>query len=367
MNPTPANSQPSLLELGQAINQHVQQVCCIGSYNRGSCNQAYHEFLKLIKASYLIFYEPKLGVQKRLNLTLDEQAKYYIAVSTQIVYQRPFPYDIPGILKPNDTVAYTKLDELTTDPFYLTLINRIYPLESKFKFHQLTAKDFLPIIAFTMELERSEITIQRDALSLSLLQEGMEDCQYIKKYGPGEEFSTDDDKALFLKKTFRDVKNSAFFRGIGNCGVMADVAFTAAIADESDFAVTYLRFTCGSAQNVDVVNCIALGNWPEPGCIIIAPWSNNAVFSWKKFEQTPQIEDTSAPKHDNAKVICRLSVAEKQTARKTLLALGYNSWLTSETRQANLQRAQQLTGQFMAMTQSFIPATEQKATFSPKP
>ena len=100
------------------------------------------------------------------------------------------------------------------------------------------------------------------------LKTGNKEAEFNDLFEQAKSFN--DKKDFFLETIIRQVKSTAYYHGVGNCALMADAAFLEAINQEDDLKLTYLRFM-RTDKKVDVLNCIALGNWPDSNCVIIAP------------------------------------------------------------------------------------------------
>jgi hypothetical protein len=91
----------------------------------------------------------------------------------------------------------------------------------------------------------------------------------------------DENDSLYLNDTIRQLYTNLMYGGVGNCEPMADLAMLFAIHMEG-FSESVHRIRFLKTNSLDELNCIALGSFPNPGCVIVSPWSSeeNQVFIW---------------------------------------------------------------------------------------
>ena len=78
--------------------------------------------------------------------------------------------------------------------------------------------------------------------------------------------------AMYFNRTFFDIK-AAPLHGVAACEIMAEFALfeTIRMSKKLDCEIHYIRFL-GLPQRCETMNFIALGNWPDKGCLLISPW-----------------------------------------------------------------------------------------------
>ena len=172
---------------------------------------------------------------------------------------------------------------------------------------------------------------------------------FIEQFNRGEEFTSQKQQALFIKQTIKDVKNGAALFGVGNCGLMADCAFLAALSLDLSDPITYIRFV-SSDPHVDMINAIAIGDWPNPGCLIVSPWqgSQGMTYLWQgEVTTTPEIMRLGP--YDQVKVIFRVNPSTDQDSelRAKLTEHGYGNWLDLPQREHNLNEIRQFSSTFL--------------------
>jgi hypothetical protein len=109
--------------------------------------------------------------------------------------------------------------------------------------------------------------------------------------------------------------------GVGNCEPMADFALLNAIEKSKDLACTinYIRFS--SYQDCEELNTIALGNWPDKGCLIVCPWLGE-IYPWEG-----DLKSTLAVSHypSYKNIICMKPGEEMNTLRTTLETIPFTT------------------------------------------
>ena len=104
------------------------------------------------------------------------------------------------------------------------------------------------------------------------------------------------DRQKALEYILYDVIYGAFYFGVGNCQIMAEVAFLLAIQSIQNTPIRYIQFL-QTERNVEELNAIVIGDWPKTGCRILAPWESTEPFLWNgSFENTPQLQNYNTDK-----------------------------------------------------------------------
>jgi hypothetical protein len=329
-------------QLAENIGSHVHQICCYGADNIGQAKDARDEYFKFLKAITVIFVTYKdLSLQKMGLSEKEQQAYNKLAQEIQVGKFK----SQNAIFKAGETIAMVTIDEVINKVDLLRFVNKLYPLSQKFKFNKLQPKNFYAL--FALLLRDQEMTIAPP---------NQDEYIYMTKYELGIEFLDAKEKERFLTKTISDVKATAYLHGFGNCALMADTAFIQAIYLDHNEKITYLRFIREDGK-ADVLNCIVLGNWPEPNCIIISPWlAENQVISWQgSIEATPEIKGINE-KYDSWKTLCVITPQEKAEAKKKVQQSGYKYW-NEEIRNNNLAKVKSYADLFLENINQVVEST----------
>lgn len=129
--------------------------------------------------------------------------------------------------------------------------------------------------------------------------------------------------------------------GYGNCEPMADIAFFEAVMQNFSCGIYYIRFDNAYNANIEEINTIVLGNWPEAGCTVLSPWeeAQGKHYTWKgSCENTEGVSIL----HNRARIIFSISkddpYQEKAFIQNFLKKAGYENWLIDSRRAAILTR-----------------------------
>ncbi|HSW68860.1 MAG TPA: hypothetical protein VLI69_01710 [Gammaproteobacteria bacterium] len=153
-------------------------------------------------------------------------------------------------------------------------------------------------------------------------------------YTPGREPKTPADRMLFVSETIKSCKTFSFVYAYGNCAPMADIVFLESIYRGIPEDITYLRFIQKGNPRVDEINVIALGKWPEPGCLIISPWEGKQgkCYFWQGSEAKTQEVIQKGHNHTNVLFHLKNLSQEKVLYKKMLVTARYEAWLENPER-----------------------------------
>lgn len=128
----------------------------------------------------------------------------------------------------------------------------------------------------------------------------------------------DDDqkmREIYQEYTLRESELTTAY-GVGNCEPMADFALLNTIETMQDnYEINYIRFP--KTEEYDEMNTIALGDWPNKGCIIISPWlgESGEFFTWQG-----NVETTKEVSHyPSVKVIFTIKPGQEMDEWKKIL------------------------------------------------
>jgi hypothetical protein len=341
-----------LIALGNKITAHVAKVCCFGADNTGKEEEAKIEYLKFIKAMTALFLTHtdacKKFIENSSTIRFQEQWQQIRSKGSRRKYIFTNGY---GIFTAGRTMFILNLAELLNhSAIVFDWINQIYPFNKEFNFQELSPVNLYTHFAVVLSNENSYTDAEKAKKDGSYDSKLQNERSFLFCYEQGYSFNKNKD--FFITNTINSVRN-AYNYGFGNCALMADTAFIEAINTVDDADVTYLRFT-RKEGTCDVLNCIALGNWPDKNTVIIAPWlTNNKVFCWNgNIDNTFEIKGINQ-NYDTAQELCKVSANEKPKFRTQLQELGYLDWLNSSTRKDNLKKIEGYSEKFFEIVSSF--------------
>ena len=288
------------------IIQLVKDACCHGATNLGKSKNA-NELWIAILGSFTQMHAKLNDNSKIEELTSEEDVKLceffnkYCSIN-QVISSSHQPIAIDGCyIKPH-------IARLLAHPEILKLVNEHCPfgLEQQ-KLDNLKPKHFYPIVADEMMHILKGVKLSyRKQKKVEIAIEVLTELAIMQIYEAGEEF-TEKSIEPFIVKTLEDVKEAVYTYGFGNCSLMADAAFLWAIQENTGESVHYLRIHCDENKKVDVINLVAIGPWPEPGCTLMIPWGGHGVITWNgSIAKTPALTKIH-PSYNNILKICSLS------------------------------------------------------------
>jgi len=342
----------SAKELGTDINLHVHRVCAFGSTNLGDSRKADRENIKYMKALHNILVGAASATMKKIEQNVDKKQlpatkKLLEKMRKKVRMVNIAGLSAQGIFKEGEECAMLPLKNAIS-PRIMEIVNIVYPYDKNFDTSLLKESDFYSVYASILSSEATMAYCESRQGDRFFQADALGEFLYTKILAADGNFNTENLKKLFIKSIIRFVKNGAYFHGTGNCELMADTALLEAIFKPHDFNIHYVRFTRDVGE-VDVINCIVLGDWPNPGCQIIVPWysEDKRVFTWQgSIEATPEIKNNN--QHYNCfKEIAHFSVAEKEKFKKQLDEMGYSHWMESPTREENFRTIRDFSTQFL--------------------
>lgn len=155
-----------------------------------------------------------------------------------------------------------------------------------------------------------------------LLRNREEEIKIGSHYSIEKKMEPTDEKhrALLIQYLVNDIKFGPFYFGIGNCQLMAELAFLLGIQTLSSTPIRSVQFQ-HSEGKFEELNAIVVGNWPTPGCIVLAPWYSQESFEWKgALDKTPEMSH-----YDTTSVLFTVKDQQEQTNLQQLLSkLNFN-------------------------------------------
>ena len=114
---------------------------------------------------------------------------------------------------------------------------------------------------------------------------------------------------MYFNRTFFDIK-AAPLHGVAACEIMAEFALfeTIRMSKKLDCEIHYIRFL-GLPQRCETMNFIALGNWPDKGCLLISPWlgeKGDTVIWQGSLKATGKHAKINFPDYSKMKTIFRI-------------------------------------------------------------
>lgn len=335
-----------LEEILSTVLIKVNEIYCFGSNNKGATKQTEEKFQLILKAITIIFDKPNQGVLKRIlaEYALDDLEEILKQGSRVTKWKKP---DVPAF-KYEDKIIYLPLKSVTDiDSKLLGIIKTVYPPD-KFNWNENLINNACATFAAYMrdrfDDERAEKLYSACKGNLMSNREYTDELRYKLLYDAASEPEGKKTRDTFFKQTLKDAKKNALF-GIGNCGLLADLAFLEMIYQNLDCKISLIRFVCAENPKVEECNAVALGDWPKAGCIIINPWhgEKGKYYQWNgSFENTP--EATQLLKLHNKILVLFESQpksSERKRHRQFLIESGYASWLENSTRIENINLAKQ--------------------------
>ncbi len=131
--------------------------------------------------------------------------------------------------------------------------------------------------------------------------------------------------------------------GLGNCEAMAAIAFIESVLQDITCTISLVRFDNSSDSSIEEINAVALGNWPEPGCIILSPWQGDfgKSYVWEGLKNTKALSEEDCFNRSR----CLFSISgygddhqDKAYIKKYLQSVHYENWLRNPERLDNLAR-----------------------------
>jgi hypothetical protein len=348
-------------EQGQAILNQVGQICLLGSANKSRISlRALH---RLHQATQRLLNTYDKEFQEKIQ-------EYFRAKKIDIKQQKRIKQKIREHRKELVKGCFTKLNSLEENateaiticslkslmyPDFLQIIRFVYPAPDIFNWKEVQLDIMAAVLAMyfydydykAKQLKTSDKTPKKSKPAQSIFFSLPEGGEIVGNrlvefcFNAGEEIRDEKLKEVFFEKTLADVMGCPVLYGTGNCALMTDCAFLTALSLGIEAPLTYIRFVSESNKKIDVVNAIALGPWPEPGCLVISPWQKEGIcYPWQgEISETPEIMSLSK-EYDNVKIILQIDPASPQGKRwKTALdkQQDFNNWHTLESRQKNLK------------------------------
>ncbi len=198
-----------------------------------------------------------------------------------------------------------------------------------------TNKGKNPVAEYATQLHKKEDSNTTDSME-SLMQL----ASYMDRfYTPGIEPRKPADRVLFIQETIKSCKTFSFIYAYGNCAPMADIVFLESIHRNIPEDITYLRFNQKGNPRIEGINVVALGKWPEPGCLIVSPWENKQgkCYFWRGSEA--KTEEVAKNGYNHTIVLFHLKNTsdEKQLYKKMLLNAKYETWLANPERHQKMK------------------------------
>lgn len=309
------------------ISKTVMQVCCFGGNNYVKRNELTTTFNNLMTAVFKLKGILENANNTQLPKKVREQLKQasaqfensdsffgiqkndwskYFQTSKyiQTSYEQGIcinPAVLPIILRYMAQVI-SKIDDPQKLPFYTDF--------QKLKTYELS--DFQSFVSFLayiwiIKIKSPEVRIK-----------GKEEEIKIGTYYSLEqkiEPTNQNHRKLLLQYMVSDLTFGSFYFGMGNCQLMAELAFLVGIQMLSATPIRYVQFQ-STTKVYEELNAIVVGNWPNPGCFVLAPWYREASFEWKgTFATTPEIKH-----HDKTSIFFTVKDKQEQTELQQLLA-----------------------------------------------
>lgn len=286
-NPPMLNAWPQSTEnFPERIAKQVEEICAFGGNNKGSAK----DFTQSVNDTIQELIRFKCTYEQRDKFPSDARAKIETAYSNMLIQSKAFK----ELIDKWDTY-FAKVIEGRADfnPLGVKFLLEFY-MEVKCgdpsnnsayqKIKQTQLDDIKPIICELMKTWITEVTNPATALQHRTKKEielGNKYCLELKKEPP------DKHKPLVMQYIINDVKMSCFNFGGGNCQLMAELSFLLAIQQSPQTPIRLMQF---SGEKYEELNGIVFGEWPKPGCIILAPWYSNKSFEWKgSLKDTPEL------------------------------------------------------------------------------
>jgi|GEM_PF-5542926 len=159
-------------------------------------------------------------------------------------------------------------------------------------------------------------------------------CNYFTRHK--KEPKTPKDRIAFLRGLASITKVLSYNYGFGNCEHMADLAFFEAVMQNFNCGIHYIRFDHATNPFLEELNVLVLGNWPQPGCLIISPWEGDQGKSYEWQGDCRATKSLANQNYNRARSLFSISVEdpyqEKYFIRSMLNKANYSSWLHDKTR-----------------------------------
>jgi hypothetical protein len=315
----------------QIIIQLVKEACHHGSTNLGESKEAHEKVWIILIES---FTQMHAKLQNSRHTIEPQDQKILEHFFTQHCNVGVAMYDWQKKISHSNRYVSPEIDKLVEHPLILRLIHKYCPLKfNKEQFMASTPEVFWPIIAN----ELSEILFKREqedkpknqAEMMKLL---LSEMALLQKFEKGQQF-TGEDIEPFIVKTLKDVEHTVYTCGFGNCALMNDAAFLWAIHMNTLQDVHYLRIRCRENPAVDVINFVAIGTWPQPGCLLIVPWGGHGVIEWQgSIEKTPALTRIDRAYNDIL-TLCALNPKQQKHVQSLLKKSGFERFKDMPKRQ----------------------------------
>ena len=343
-------------EEAKQIIEYVHKIYCFGSTNKGAAKQAAAKFQLILKAITIIL----LNKYPKVKKILFEDQKFSqkdIDDLYGMCEERFWTRSKVAAFKPGDTIVFLPLEQITQpDSKMLQMVKEVYPPD-KFNWNEESVDGLIAILAdYLSQWDKIKDKFSKPAAKIYKL---FNSPQYIDEkkvtdsfYNPGIQPVTKEDRNLFLKQMLKEVRESIMY-GVGECGLMADLAFINAAYSDLTCNITYIRFINKDNAEVEECNAIVLGDWPKPGCLIVSPWQGNGeYYTWNgSIHKTPQI--TRLNNYNYVKVIFKMLANSEEIAdfRQMIKEKGYSSWLEDPKR---LEKLAEIRDQHDALKTSLL-------------
>jgi len=374
-------------EIAQKILDKVYSAYSCGSLNKGDAKTGIKLFHALWKKISVMLTNISNADKKKL-LKYDNK-RFNILVSKAL--ERRWTISGDANFKLGDTVMYLPLDLMTDkNSKLLGMIKEIFPNQ----LNSWNEKSADSLSAFFADYYRQWVGIEKlhkkanGEINEAFISKLRTSPKFVAEakfrnefYIPAVEPVNVQDRQLFLKQTLKDVKEGIMF-GVGQCGLMADLALLEAIYLDAPCKITYIRFVNDKNANVEESNAIVLGDWPNPGCLIVNPWhgARGKFYTWQgSIESTPEVKQlnnfnavkvlftVAAPVAQATELLNNQNASsqlteERMVMKKDIIERGYATWSELPKRAENLALIKKYVDDFKEslITYGFIPPSETK-------
>lgn len=343
------NHEKDLKIISNEILEKVRSYCIFGSTNKVKFNESKRNFNFLIQAIDATLKNLRSKeIQDKICLKTLLTHEEVNATKNESIATKSKIRDIPFASKTTDFIYLSPQNLTDPNSSILNLINYYYNLKDKFNWNDDAVRNLRPFFAnylkFWHETENYK-NQSRIEFAMGYIN-AKQQSSYQNLYSKGLRAETNAERSNFIEQTIYDVKNGPVYYAFGNCGLMADIAMLEAIARRVPYTITYIRFI-NDNNKIEELNAVALGDWPNKGCVVISPWQgeNGISFIWQgSIESTPEIANYSY--YNRTKVLFNVTVKQQASLASRLEREGFCEWLNLPKRSCNIELINQLYDNF---------------------
>lgn len=208
----------------------------------------------------------------------------------------------------------------------LNKVHSVCVFGSKNKFSKIKLdKNSLSPVAYAQQVKLTELNPFISKMSgRDLVQ-----AECYEAYAMEEKEPKDDEtRRSYLAGLATSVKLAGYSFAAGGCEPMADIAFLEALNKEFPCGIHYIRFSNQNDSKVEEINAVVLGEWPNPGCLVVSPWEEDfgTSYIWNgSCKETPRLYGQNLT--DGKVLFSVSSPAEKAFVKSLLKTWNYEDWL----------------------------------------